>query len=146
MIHAKDLMIGDWLFAIGDDGKKHICRANDIKQDLVNNTEDFSVDFFGTDFDPVWPDIMFNVEPIPLTPEILEKNGFYKDELTRHTSQWILNDDYYDIIVYKVSDSIWCIEYDNTEANLPTRRNLVCFVHELQHRIKMFGVEKSFEL
>ena len=75
---ANDLMIGDWLCATDDDGNKHLCRVASIEYDRTNDRDDYTIDFNGTGYSPEWPDVLFDCEPIPLTPEILEKNGFSK--------------------------------------------------------------------
>jgi hypothetical protein len=82
---------------------------------------------------------------IPITPEILEKNGF--KEISCGTSYvYGLTDDYYAIAIDELSDSIWRVEYFNREFNLPLCRNTVLFVHELQHALRLCGINKEIEI
>ena len=78
------------------------------------------------------------IEPIPLTPEILEKNG-YKDrlyyfeceELYPHSFARI----YYEDGVYYFGDE---------EGFVKTLE--IKYVHQLQHALRLAGVEKEIEL
>lgn len=93
----------------------------------------------------LFPESVEDVNPIPLTPEILEKNGF--KEISCGTSYvYGLTDDYYTIAIDELSDSIWRVEYLNREFNLPLCRNTVSFVHELQHALRLYGIEKEIEI
>lgn len=87
------------------------------------------------------------IEPIPLTPEILEKNGFEK---TRGMGETIYtfsdNTEYYAIAIDEYSDTIWRVEYTNCEFNFPLIRNMVCYVHELQHCLKLVGIDKEITI
>lgn len=83
-------------------------------------------------------------EPIPLTPEILEKNGFgYKEEDSYyiHFYQgercYIANSDLH--IVTNKKGVFWLNYYNNSIHWLR-------YVHELQHAFRLCHVEKQIEL
>ena len=91
------------------------------------------------------------IEPIPLTPEILEKNEFKKfpffhiDE--QHQWSWWENT--------LISVTLWCRELnDDTkdgmmlkiEAPTSTLCIKVNYVHELQHALRLCGIEKEIVL
>lgn len=78
------------------------------------------------------------IEPIPLTSEILEKNGFKKEG-----SWFIIEDDYYDISIKEITDSIWRVKYCNTEFSAFDCVLHIAFVHELQHALKLCGIDKE---
>jgi hypothetical protein len=72
------------------------------------------------------------LEPIPLTPEILEKNGFIKERLYCHGTPL-----QYCVLV----DGLWIdISGENYfEGKLE-------YVHQLQHTIRLCGIEKEITL
>lgn len=120
MLHAKDLMIGDLVYySHTEDGvapyKEVICiTAEDLCRDACI--------------------IETHYEPIPLTPEILEKNGFKNSEFfgELHYKDWqIMSDCYY--LAARCGDG-WYID-------IPCK-----FVHELQHALRLCGIEKEIEL
>jgi len=74
------------------------------------------------------------IEPIPLTPEILEQNGF------EDWDGWLC----FDTDEFSIS---WCgtilkIHSDNGTCELVT----CMYVHELQHAIKLCGIEKEIKV
>lgn len=74
------------------------------------------------------------LQPIPLTPEILEKNGFKNSEFfgELHYKDWqIISDCYY--LAARCGDG-WHID-------IPCK-----FAHELQHALRLSGIEKEIVL
>lgn len=115
-MEAKDLMVGDWIHAIDSEGNKHPCRANNLQYDYTNKRDDFCVDFYGTNHESEWPDITYDVEPIPLTTEILENNG----------------------ITYEIGlGGLFVINL--TGLNCSIQFNIIQYVHELQHALRLIG-------
>ena len=105
-MNAKDLIVGDWVY---DTILKFNTRVEMLSLSGIR----------GEFHEKVWDEKTF--EPIPLTPEILEKNGFSRNGL--------------DIALFdrKGGD-------DFVGAS-----NLQC-VHELQHALRLCGIEKEIEL
>lgn len=86
----------------------------------------------------VWVEYL---EPIPLTPEILEKNF-----LKRHGAYVIL-DDYFEVEICEYNDGLYRLLYNCTEMSLPrTQITEIGFVHQLQHALRMVGVEQEITL
>ncbi len=92
---AEELMIGDYVF-VGDD-------KTPIKITHISKSGDYSY-----------------LKPIPLTVEILEKNGFVK-----HLPE--------DNIVY------FTITINKKEIRID-------YVHQLQHALRLCGIEKEIKL
>lgn len=119
-MNTKDLMIGDWVLFCGSE--YHI-----TKVDFAANYE---------------------FEPIPLTSEIMEKNGFnlYPEE----TNVFILNSGYrYDLdtVCLYIGDIERPSIYGNDSLGEKTYVVLHCkYVHEFQHVLKMCGIEKEIVL
>lgn len=131
---ANELMIGDWMYAIDDNGEKHPCRVNDLKYDYINRRDDFCVDFFGTGYNPEWPDVTFNVEPIPLTAEILEKNGFVYNAIP-FADGW----EQFGLTLYRGGNGY------RIDCGINVSLIIDC-VHQLQHALRLCGIEKEIEL
>ncbi len=103
-----------------------------------------------------------NVKPIPLTPEILEKNGFIKDEnegangTTYHTlipTGYEANSYTIQITLYKepicgvsVLLKIWGWVPPYQAGTNDIHLCSANYVHELQHALKLCGIEKEITL
>lgn len=78
-----------------------------------------------------WSD---NIKPISLTPEILEKNGLANDPYDCHFEE----DEYMDLEISSEEEGIyWTINY-NEYTILKLK-----YVHELQHALKLCGIDKE---
>lgn len=75
------------------------------------------------------------VYPIPLTPEILEKNGWEYNNL--YDEEYYVNEDGFDIHINGEKFEIRCIDAVNIQLK---------YLHELQHALKLCGIEKEIEL
>ena len=82
---------------------------------------------------------VYLAEPIPLTPEILEKN-FEKKTF------YGIYDDYFDLDIREYSDSIYVATFHNCEASFPDQSVTLSFVHELQHFLNHCGIEHEITL
>lgn len=141
---ANELMIGDWVNVSGEENRlpseilkllPKIGRVVGLDGDTIH------VDFVDFGF------MLGDVRPIPLTPEILEKNGwertasdFWQIEQgliglcwERHTGRFFMID-------FRPLDKI---EADDLRRGLRIRLH---FVHELQHALRLCGIEKEIEL
>ena len=113
---ATDLMIGDWVERIFDD------KRIDYRQvDWIRTGE------IGMRYQKVWA--IGCIEPIPLTPEILEKNGW------NHSNRLMItriddNDFYW-------SEELGRILYKN-QYNMCDCK----YVHNLQHALRLCGFNK----
>jgi len=81
------------------------------------------------------------LNPIPLTEEILVNNGFVGVPLT---DSYELNTDYYEIEVWNYSDGLWVVNVHWIEfPSTPESKATVSYVHELQHLFHLCGIEKE---
>ena len=116
---ASDLMIGDWV-SYKD---KMPCRITAICKDcaVVDNdtTQDWDIDYE-------------DLRPIPLTAEVLEKNGF----VFANGHYWLKDDD--DMMLVVVAYGLFLL---NGYSNMDLRH-----VHELQHALRLCGIDKDIEL
>ena len=134
-MEANELMIGDWVGRVFDD------KRIDYRQvDWIRTGE------IGMRYQKVWA--IGCIEPIPLTTEILEKNGFY-DRNTQWCYESLGSYVCFDIaisLVYKVIEvSKVCdagtdceeVEYGSSIVF----GNDIC-VHTLQHALRLFGLDQ----
>lgn len=144
-MEAKELMIGDWLCYEGE----HNIQVKGIDFPPNGNSAyiSFGAEFYHCD----------DFSPIPLTTEILEKNGFKIEEEY---------DKIYDTHNYYATLNCVDSKKRNVEVNYSTfsneitifchdRQNILLYcnletqikhVHELQHALRLCGIEKEIEL
>ena len=89
---------------------------------------------------------LHEVEPIALTSETLEHNGFRKpaaDDPASPQQKYVLAGDYEDIYAEEINDGMWRIDVYCTEFSLPRQTALVGHLHELQHWLRLCGISKE---
>lgn len=116
---ANELMIGDWVYLNYWDGK-YPQQIHGINYNSWRG-EGYA-DWVDTDIDDEAS--IKNVEPIPLTAEILEKNGF-KDEDAD--------------LLYTFYDG-WNFEIHN--KTMLVSCGSIWYVHELQHALRLCGLNE----
>lgn len=120
-MEAKELMIGDWvkILPVKDTLKEYNTHVKQLTYDEILDSY-----YVEDEYNCV---TLKYVEPIPLTPEILELNGFVK-----HTDYYVNNENYMYIILEK---SLVCIAVE-----LGTNTFCIDYVHELQHALRLCGL------
>lgn len=122
---ATELMIGDWvMFKDPTDGSKYPVRLKSINANSCCGIEGKSLLSLTDDF-----------EPIPITGEILKKNGFTKSKVFE---EWK-----YKSITYKPFP-LYFISIMKDSADLKLC-NCV-YVHELQQSLRLCGIKKEIKL
>ena len=128
---ANELMIGDLVLLFG----KAPSRVTAIEDLEVYVYEEERGD---------WNVGYEHINPIPLTPEILEKNGFKQDPKSRsRKSHQIITNDVY-ISWWKGRLNILYKPFVGHSTN-----HINCdgkYVHELQHALRLAGIEKEIVL
>ena len=127
---AKDLMIGDWVYRLDCYDEVKETRQNGIiGLDNLRGLIGFS-----------------EIEPIPLTPEILEKNGWvYNNEDEKFFPQtWVGGG----LMLQGADDCGYCIvvtsDYDDEDTN--DTPFIIFYVHELQHALRLRRIKKEITL
>ena len=127
-IKISELSIGDWVrYDFPEIGKRNI-QVHSIDE------EDNHIGAGGVGAS-VWSDVSV-FEPIPLTPEILEKNGF---EIIEESA---------DFQLYGSPECSIFFTKGTVRYRLETpQASVVCyFVHQLQHALRLAGVENEIEV
>ena len=126
---ANELMIGDWVGRVFDDNR------SDYRQvDWIRTGE------IGMRYQKVWA--IGCIEPIPLTAEILEKNGWERDI----DKEWEYNNSH--ILPH------YCYQWEKRNVKIEMYAGLEGFtisliigrrfyaVHELQHVLRLYGLDE----
>lgn len=133
---ANELMIGDWVYSAFSDIP---CKVQllELRESGYGSVKTTNVDGL--------KDIA-SLSPIPLTPEILEKNGFthsFGDSDFYDYEKWEKKVDDKTIRVIKDHDGLFCRVDDN---KLTRSMGIAPAVHTMQNIIRIGGIEKSIEL
>ena len=125
-MEAKELMIGDKVMVkvlsqIPDTYVLHTWTANDYSRD-------------------------FKVMPIPLTPEILEKNGFERGvEIPSNFYRNIDNER----LIFSPHSSCYGLVYvhwnESNDADIMHRFEVqqpIMYIHQMQHALRLFGLDE----
>ncbi len=127
---CEELMVGDWVRVIPYKKNGRIYRIDDT----YGKGNEY-VGVIDGDFD------IGLLEPIPLTPEILEKNGFVKQGFPGweiYTEDFLIlwRNDYPDVLEIRSLNA----------AYGSFRRSHISYVHELQHALRLCRINKTIEL
>ena len=146
---ANELMIGDWV-QISAPCKYHgaIGRIRTLIDHKDDETAYFKVFLRSNTIHIGIEDICSDdIKPIPLTAEILEKNGFEmvldKDKLPTYRIKWTRNPNLY-LTIFTGLDGYWNpVGYGVTIAGV---NGVIDYVHQLQHAMKLCGINKEIVL
>jgi len=138
-MEAKELMIGDWVECVDSTHEKKVYAQIDAIEEgqtcilvRIDNCNWFL-------------DISF-IKPIPLTREILEKNGWiYNNEEEKFFPQtWVGGG----LMLQGAGDCGYCIvvtsDYDDEDTN--DTPFIILYVHELQHALRLRRIKKEIIL
>lgn len=139
---CKDLMIGDWV----------VLKSNGVHPDTKIRITELSTD--GCFVDDCDNFIGYEeLSPIPLTEEILVKNGFeyaYNEASKMQNKQLLvanIGGHYIEVRLDKKNVAIW-YDYDENESGFysDVLLDLPRTVHQLQHLLRLCGIDKEIEL
>lgn len=123
-----ELMIGDWVkFPIGYEKIQEISYQQEIGGYCV---------WFAASA-TLFPCKIEDIEPIPITPEILEKNGFTRyGQVYANLQQW----------VGKFGYKRKALVQDIRTGEWGTNDVWINYIHEFQHVLKLCRIDKTIEL
>lgn len=84
------------------------------------------------------------VEPIPIAPEILEANGLYRHEIDKDNPQRVVLSNHF-MLARTYTDVDWwrVLVFDEEIPSEALFNGIVYSVHQLQHALRLAGVEKE---
>lgn len=143
---AKDLMIGDWFnFLIDIEGGD---TEYDPKNEIYQPMQVDNIGFGAATSEEGVTNAASQLKPIPITAEILGKN-FKSEELPGdpYGAYFFGGNDYVEVYIKEYTDGLWQVDVDEVEmGGLRTWRMFVSNVHELQHTLRLCGIDKNIEL
>lgn len=150
---VEELMIGDWVCLA--DGNLPL-EERYFKIEYLATSAGNSWVYQGTnapiglgDGESLIPVFTDEISPIPITPEILEKNGFNDTSFEANNKyKYIIHTNEYQLSYYPKTNSFNVYKkgidpfYDKNKFCCGFQ-NIVKYVHELQHALKLCGIDKE---
>ncbi|MDD6017153.1 MAG: hypothetical protein PUC18_12925 [Prevotellaceae bacterium] len=121
---ANELMIDDWVYNSHNRQNEQVAEIGSGLVMLAYN------DLYEYD----------EIEPIPLTAEILEQNGFYRER----NIGYVYEGGEYEVIVDLWNNSYRILHNRDVMMNIQCFSNV--FVHELQHALRHCDVDKEITI
>lgn len=119
-MRIEELSIGDWVIAGGAPHRVFSVNHYGVLVDTSQGLHPYNLEF---------------LSPIPITPEIFEKNGV------------ALAEDYDEYSELYTCPAFSVVRYgDGYTFEVPQARVRVEHVHELQHAMRLAGIEKEIEV
>ena len=132
-INVTDVMLGDWVLYEHKNNRGVTVSTHCLKVENITND---SLCMRSGDYWRVQKTGLGMIKPIPLTAEILEKNGFTCDAYGMNDS---------DELVVSVEYGVFQRNTDDGFKMLSDGK-AIKYVHELQHALRLCGVEKEIIL
>lgn len=127
---CEDLMIGDLVYHHNE-----VVRITGIGQNLVTYIYYHYVDCEVTE-----------IEPIPLTAEIFEKNGFQKNKISNYETRFCIECGYNVLYVKDIGIQEFDVGNSSDEEGDLRGFATIKYVHELQHALRLCGIEKEIKI
>ena len=139
---ANELMIGDWVshFAEGKNCVVTELRGRKVAVSYTDNNGN-------TKYSVLLPEMAF--EPIPLTADILERNGFVKSYGVSDTPPYDKDEEGNMYYSFKGEHKFWGWWQPDNTYYVPANAMgdiVIKHVHQLQHALRLAGIDKEIEL
>ena len=138
-MNVKELMVGNFvrLNKEIDDFKKEIVVVKTIFSFNEASIRDF-LDIRYCCIDPEY------LDPIPLTVDILKKNGF--EMASSEIQKYILWEHKYTVFAMNIYNEAWEIDIFSKECKLPYQSAIVYHIHHLQQWLRFCGIEREIKM
>ena len=140
---ATELMIGDWVI-FGDEPLKVQHIYNNGYDDVVAEITEESINEYDV-CEEIRDVSLVNCSPIPVTPEILEKNGFemFKYDGWVHYYRIFGNSAIPFVLHSMIGGEMLSREVDIFSTSTDTNCGIeINYVHELQHALRLCGLDE----
>lgn len=152
MINVEDLRIDDIVQTNKDCmfPKDTLCIVTEIHPDRQHNDKKgvVSLKAVNDEDDGPWGTWCCNIDGVPITPEILKKNGFKEEIVGKYSSKPLDNEEYifarYLAVERKSGNWVVFIKYRRLHENALLRK--IQHVHELQHILWVLGLDAELKL
>lgn len=139
---SQELMLGDWVM-LNPDLKGYYSFAGKPCMVIGLHDDDGAIKIEYDNGKYFWTDAEDDVLPIPLTQEILEKNGFTKNVLSE--KKYYLAVEGFEIHVYFAHVNTQLIIEKRNGREIINILNIK-YLHILQHALKLCGIDKTIKL
>lgn len=136
-LKISDLSVGDWVHhGFYELDMRVITIYGDNKRIIAESSSGYGVTCHLDHF-----------SPIPITAKILEKNGLFRHEFDADNPQEVVLSNYF-MLVRTYTDVDWwrVLIYDEEMASRELFNGRVYSVHQLQHALRLAGVDKEINL
>jgi len=146
---ANELMVGDWVCYNAPN--KYYTKVEEIR--CKDKGEIYYIRGYRDSEDPSSERLVFGdfnmdiLHPIPLTPEILEKNGFVKASMVSDTPSYDKDEE--GNMHFSLNEKFWGWWQPNNTFLIPANGLgwiELKYVHELQHALRLGNIEKEIVL
>ena len=135
-LKISDLSVGDWVRWKVYDKTYNIC-ISQITDILVRGVHE------GIEYGMK----MTQLFPIPITAEILEKNGLFRHERDDDNPELIVLSNHFIMARTYTDVDWWRVQiYDEEIAGEELFNGIIYSVHQLQHAMRLAGVDKEINL
>ena len=132
---ATELMIGDW-----------VCLKDDTKCEFPLKVDGVLTDDISLEGEGFLGGVDGLIRPIPITPEILEKNGFERSVVI--PSNFYRNIDN-ERLIFSPHSSCYGLGYvhwdESNDADIMHRLEVqqpIMYIHQMQHALRLFGLDQ----
>lgn len=147
-IKISDLSVGDWVYHDDIVFGREIAKIDRLIKD--KNGETIGITVYRSDgafgvVGYIWTSpTQGDLHPIPITPEILEANGLFRHEVDADNPKRVVMSNSC-MLARTYEDVDWwrVLIYDEEELSAELFNGIVYSVHQLQHALRLAGVEKE---
>lgn len=136
-LKISELSVGDWVNHENKEYKLYAIEECGLLRGVWEDSESIAhiaknIDYF---------------DPIPITAEILEKNGLYRHEIDKDNQQQVVLSNHF-MMARTYDDVEWwrVLIYDEEIPGEELFNGIVYSVHQLQHALRLAGVDKEINL
>lgn len=140
-LKISELSVGDWVEIDHED--------YGWKPAQLNVCGDIGVGAYFKDVDPdeEYDCTLCQLRPIPITAEILEKNGLFRHERDTDNPELIVLSNHFIMARTYTDVDWWRVQiYDEEIAGEELFNGIIYSVHQLQHAMRLAGVDKEINL
>lgn len=144
-IIEKDLMVGDWV----QYGENPTVKTRVLGISSVDNGKHWHIQVEPESANSMRIVAMHAVEPIPLTAEILEKNGFIKSYGVSDTPPYDKDEEGNMYYSFKGEHKFWGWWQPDNTYYIPANAMgdiVIKYLHQLQHALKLAGINKEITI
>lgn len=123
---ANELMVGDWVA---------------YRRDFPDKVDAIAIGGLSVHLEKDGWLRVDDIQPVCLTPKILEKNGFSQDPLNGHI--FVFDKNSGEVIYYEFGPK-YGLTIDNQSATIQDLK--IKHIHELQHALRLCRIDKEIEL